>query len=85
MDMAAMQQRVGIVEAALAHNGGPAAERQKVLCIHELDRLAESLVGEPAAEAQEVKNRIQQLLIQADPARQDALTYVELYCHPLRG
>ena len=83
MDMAAMQQRVGIVEAALARNGGPANDRQKLLCIHELDRLAESLVGEPAAEAQEVKNRIQQLLIAASP-RPDAMTYIEMYCHALR-
>jgi len=85
VDLAKVQQRVQVVEAALAHGTGPAAERQKVLCIHELDRLAESLVGDQAAEAQEVKSRIQQLLIRAAPPRPDAMVYLEVYCHALRS
>lgn len=84
MDVAAMQQRVGMVEAALARNGGPGADRHKLMCIHELDRLAESLVGEPATEAQDIKNRIQQLLMTASP-RPDAMNYVEVYCHTSHG
>jgi hypothetical protein len=83
MDMAALQQRVEVVEAALARNSGSGNDRQKLLAIHELDRLAESLIGEQATEAQEVKNRIQQLLITASP-RPDAMAYVEVYCHALR-
>jgi len=82
MDLAAMQQRIGVVEAALSRNGGSGNDRQKLLAIHELDRLAESLVGEQATEAQEVKIRIQQLLIKASP-RPDAMAYVEVYCHAL--
>ena len=83
MDVTALQQRVGIVEAALARNGSSGNDRKKLMCIHELDRLAESLVGEQAAEAQEVKTHIQQLLIAASP-RPDAMTYIEVYCHALR-
>ena len=75
VDLAKVQQRVQVVEAALAHDTGPAAERRRLLCIHELDRLAESLVGDQAAEAQEVKSRIQQLLDPGRPAaaRRDGL------------
>jgi len=62
VDLAVLHQRVGLVETSLTNTVGPAADRTRSLCVHELDRLAESLVGEPAAEAQEVKNRIQRLL-----------------------
>ena len=84
MDLSTVQQRVGLVETVLSSNIGPAADRRKLLCVHELDRLAESLVGEPAAEAQEVKNRIQQLLTQVAPQRTDAMVYIEVYCQGLR-
>ena len=84
-DLVTVQQRVGIIEAALTHGTVSADERTRLLRIHELDRLAESLVGDQATEAQEVKNRIQQLLIRADPPGPDAMVYLEVYCHAFRG
>ena len=84
MDLAVLHQRVRLVEASLTNTVGPAADRNRSLCVHELDRLAESLVGEPAAEAQEVKNRIQRLLAQAAPQRTDAMGYIEVYCQGFR-
>ena len=85
MDLSSVQQRVGIVETVLSSSIGPTADRRRVQCVHELDRLAESLVGEPAAEAQEIKNRIQLLLTQVAPQRTDAMVYIEIYCQGLRG
>lgn len=84
VDLTKVQRRVQVVEAALANGTGPAAERHKLLCIHELDRLAESLVGDQDAGAQEVKSRIQQLLIRSAPSRPDATVYLDTYCHALR-
>jgi len=84
VDVSILQQRVGLVETVLSRSVGPAADRRRVQCVHELDRLAERLVGEPAAEAQEVKNRIQLLLIQVAPQRTDAMVYIEVYCQGLR-
>lgn len=84
MDLSTVQQRVGLVETVLSTSVGPAADRHRELCVHELDRLAEILVGEPAAEAQEVKNRIQLLLTHAAPQRLDAMVYIEVYCQGFR-
>jgi hypothetical protein len=49
--------------------------------MHELDRLAEHLVGENAPELQSAKTRIQQLIAQVAPERHSVPTYVETYCH----
>jgi hypothetical protein len=84
VDLSNVQQRVEVVETVLSSSIGPAADRRKMLCVHELDRLAESLVGEPATEAQGVKNRIQLLLTQVAPQRQDGMAYIEIYCQGLR-
>lgn len=84
MDLPSVQQRIGLVETALSGGGGPPVDRRRLQCLHELDRLAESLVGEPAAEAQEAKNRIQQLLVRAGPQRPDAMIYIEAYCQGFR-
>ena len=84
MELSIVQQRVGIVETVLSNSVGPAADRRRELCVHELDRLAESLVGVAAAEAQEVKNHIQQLLTQVAPERTDAMVYIEVYCQGMR-
>ncbi|MEP6560655.1 MAG: hypothetical protein ABJD68_06205 [Nakamurella sp.] len=81
MDLGDVAQRVGYVESMLSDSVSPAANRRKLLCVHELDRLAESLVGEPDTEAQEIKNRIQVLLTQAAPHRRDATAYSAIYCH----
>jgi hypothetical protein len=85
VDLSTVQQRVGLVETVLSSSVGPAADRHREQCVHELDRLAESLVGEPAAEAKEVKTRIQLLLTRAAPQRSDAMVYIEVYCRGFRA
>jgi len=49
--------------------------------VHELDRLAEHLVGDNSPELQNAKTRIQQLITQVAPERHDVPTYVSVYCH----
>jgi len=49
--------------------------------VHELDRMAEHLVGETAPEAQRVKLHVQQLLTQLAPERPDATLYAQRYCN----
>ena len=81
MDLEALQARVSAVEAA-SHD---LASRQ-VAVVHELDRLAEHLVGESAAELQGLKLRIQDLIARVVPERQEVVvSYVEVYCHVTRG
>jgi hypothetical protein len=60
-----------------------AAREQRVAesaVVHELDRMAEHLVGETAPEAQQVKMHVQQLLTQLAPERQHLTLYAERYC-----
>lgn len=80
MDLVALQQRVAAVEAAAR-----TSTVQQSAVIHELDRLAEHLVGENAAEMQSVKAHVQELITQVAPERHDVLGYAEAYCHVTRG
>ena len=77
MDPVALERRVAAVEAA-AHSS--AAQQRAV--IHELDRLAEHLVGETSPELQGVKAHVQELITQLAPERRDVVVYVQVYCHP---
>ena len=70
------QQWMTTVEAAARE---PRVAHSKV--VHELDRMAEHLVGETAPEAQRVKMHVQRLLTQLAPERQDATLYAERYCN----
>jgi hypothetical protein len=53
--------------------------------VHELDRLAEHLVGDTSPELQAPKQRIQQLIAKVAPERHDVPRYVEVYCHGAAG
>jgi len=79
VDLVALNERVAAVEAA----AGDSAARQRA-AIHELDRLAEHLVGESAPEVQGVKERIQRLITRLAPERHDVIVYVQIYCHGSR-
>ncbi len=60
-----------------------AARHQKLaptVALHELDRLAEHLVGETNADAQHVKLHVQQLISEFAPERHDVQLYSERYC-----
>jgi len=76
VDLAALNTRISAVEAAAQH-----AASSHLAVMHELDRLAEHLVGENAPELQSAKTRIQQLIAQVAPERHSVPTYVETYCH----
>jgi hypothetical protein len=76
VDLAALNNRISAVEAAAQH-----AAASHLAVMHELDRLAEHLVGESAPELQGPKQRIQQLIAQVAPERHAVPTYVEVYCH----
>ena len=76
MDLVALHERVEAVEAAAR-----ASAASNRALIHELDRLAEYLVGESAPEVQDVKGRIQTLIVQVAPDRGDVVVYLEVYCH----
>lgn len=79
MDLVALQQRVAAVEAAVRSS---AAQQRAV--IHELDRLAEHLVGQNAPELQGVKAHVQELISQVDPVRHNVVVYADAYCHIAR-
>lgn len=79
MDAETLNERVARVEAALART----AAKQAAL-MHELDRLAEHLVGENAPELQVAKARIQRLITQVAPERHDVQVYLQVYCHVVR-
>jgi hypothetical protein len=79
MDLVALERRVAAVEAAARSS---AAQQRAV--IHELDRLAEHLVGESAPELQGVKAHVQELISQVAPERHDVVVYAEVYCHAAR-
>lgn len=66
------EQWVSTVEQAARHH-----DVTRTVAVHELDRLAEHLVGEDNAQAQHVKLHVQQLITELAPERHD----VELYCH----
>ena len=68
------------VEAALRRS----AVKQAAL-MKELDRLAEHLVGESAPELQSAKARIQTLITEVAPERQEVVVYIEVYCHVVRN
>ena len=70
-----LQHQVAAVEAA-SRDGSV----KHSVVVHELDRLAEHLVGETAPEAQGIKQRVQHLLTQVAPERHDVRSYVEAYC-----
>ncbi len=60
-----------------------AARHQKVAptaAVHELDRVAEHLVGETDADAQHAKLHVQQLITELAPERHDVRLYAEKYC-----
>ena len=81
MELKALQERVSAVEAA-SHD----LANRKVAVVHELDRLAEHLVGESAPELQGLKLRIQDLLAQVVPERRDVVSsYAQAYCHVTGG
>ncbi len=79
MDLAALNNRISAVEAAVQH-----AAASHLAVMHELDRLAEHLVGENSPELQSAKTRIQQLITQVAPERHDVPIYAEIYCHGAR-
>lgn len=79
VDLVAVNQRVATVEAAARDSSA----KQRA-AIHELDRLAEHLVGESAPEVQGVKERIQLLITKLAPERHDVFVYVQIYCHGSR-
>jgi hypothetical protein len=79
VDLAALNARIAAVEVA-AHR----AAASHLAVVHELDRLAEHLVGDSTPELQGPKQRIQQLIEQVAPERHDVPTYVEIYCHGSR-
>jgi len=79
VDLAALNNRIAAVEAASQH-----AAVNHLVVMHELDRLAEHLVGDSSPELQGAKNRIQQLIAQVAPERHDVTMYVEIYCHGAR-
>jgi hypothetical protein len=79
VDLVALNTRIAAVEAA-AHQ----AAVNHLVVMHELDRLAEHLVGESSPELQGAKNRIQQLIAQVAPERHEVPTYVAIYCHGAR-
>ena len=76
MDLTALNDRIAAVEAA-AHQ----AAVNHLAVVHELDRLAEHLVGDNSPELQNAKTRIQQLITQVAPERRDVPMYVSVYCH----
>ena len=76
MDLDSLQVRVAAVEAA----AGDAAVKHAAV-MHELDRLAEHLVGETAPEAQDLKGRIQDLIARVAPERSDVVLYMDIYCN----
>ena len=79
MDPDTLNQRVAAVEAALNRSAA-----QQAALKHELDRLAEHLVGENAPELQAAKAKIQTLITQVAPERQDVVVYLQVYCHVVR-
>jgi len=79
VDPAALNERITAVEAAVQR-----ASVSHLAVMHELDRLAEHLVGESSPELQGAKQRIQQLIARVAPERHDVPTYVEAYCHGAR-
>ena len=79
MDPESLNQRVAAVEAALNRSAA-----QQAALKHELDRLAEHLVGENAPELQAAKAKIQTLITQVAPERQDVVVYLQVYCHVVR-
>ena len=81
MELEALQARVSAVEIA-SHD----LATRKVAVVHELDRLAEHLVGESAPELQGLKLRIQDLLAQVVPERRDVVgSYTQADCHVTGG
>jgi hypothetical protein len=76
VDLNALRLRVAAVEAAA---GDGAVQHARV--VHELDRLAEHLVGQTAAEAQDIKGQIQNLIIRVAPERHDVVLYLDIYCN----
>jgi len=75
VDMVTLQDKVAAVEVAARD-----ATVKHARVVHELDRLAEQLIGESAPEVQHMKQKIQRLITQVAPERRDVLRYVEVYC-----
>jgi hypothetical protein len=69
------EQWVSTVESAARHQKVDPAR-----ALHELDRLAEHLVGETNADVQHVKLHVQQLISEFAPERHDVQLYSERYC-----
>ena len=70
------QQWVSTVEqAARQRDVAPMA------ALHELDRLAEHLVGETNTDAQQVKFHVQQLITELAPERHEVQLYSDKYCN----
>ena len=76
MDEVTFQEQVAAVEAAYRHS--PVKHSAMV---HELDRLAEHLVGQTAPEAQTMKHRVQDLITEVAPERHEVQVYTDAYCH----
>jgi len=76
MDLAGVSARLDAIEAR-TH----AATVPKPAVVHELDRLAEHLVGENSPEVPIVKAHIQALINKVAPERASVTAiYVEIYC-----
>ncbi len=69
------EQWVSTVEDAARHHAVDPTS-----AVHELDRLAEHLVGETNADAQHVKLHVQQLISELAPERHEVQLYSERYC-----
>jgi len=76
MDLSTVSARLDAIEAR-SHS----ASVPKPAVMHELDRLAEHLVGENAPEVPVMKAHIQALIKQLAPERASVTAmYVEIYC-----
>ncbi len=70
------EQWVSTVEQAARHHDVAPTD-----AVHELDRLAEHLVGENNVEDQHVKLHVQQLITELAPERHDVEPYADRYCN----
>jgi hypothetical protein len=76
VDLAGVSARLEAIEARSL-----AATVSKPAVVHELDRLAEHLVGESSPEVPTIKAHIQALINQMAPERASVTAmYVEIYC-----
>ena len=73
-DLAVLAERLSAAEAAVHH-----AQRSDVI-VRELDRLAEHLIGQGGPETQDLKIRIQRLIVVIAANRSGVAIYLRTYC-----